>query len=149
MGISNIVAKGVGIASLYIVGRDAHYWGKIKGEERKKTKNAEAAAYYLDNTMTLNKPSKFHSDIKNRVFRWELGENIRGHMNATRGYLGGLFSSLVSNVIPFGLGLTALLAKGAKVANGSAIALAAVGLYTFVKQGFGLGNAHDLNLPGE
>ena len=148
MNIGNIVAKGVGIASLYIVGRDAHYWGKIKGEERKKTKNAEAAAYYLDNAMTLSKPSKFHSNIKNGVFRWELSENIRGSINGTRGYLGGLFSSLVSNVIPFGLGVVALLAKNAKVAKGSAIALGVVGLYTFIKQGFGLGNSHDLNLPG-
>ena len=146
MNIGNIVAKGVGSASLYIIGRDAHYWGKIKGEERKKTRNAQAAAYYYDNTRTLNKPSKFHSDIKNRVFRWELDENIRGHMNSTRGYLGGLFSSMVSNVVPFALGLTALLTKGV-ASKGSAIALGAIGLYTFIKEGFGLGNAHDLNPP--
>lgn len=148
MNIGNLVAKGVGVASLYIVGRDAHSWAKIKSDERMKTKNAEAAAYYLDNAMTLSKPSKFHSDIKNKFLHWELSENIRGHINATRGYLGGFFSSLVSNVIPFGLGLTALLAKSAKVAKGSAIALGAVALYTVIKQGFGLGNAHDLNLPG-
>ena len=133
--------------SLYIVGRDAHSWAKIKSDERMKTKNAEAAAYYLDNAMTLNKPSKFHSNIKNKFLHFELNESIRGQINATRGYIGGFISSMVSNVIPFALGLTALFAKNAKVAKGSAIALGAVGLYTVIKQGFGLGNAHDLNIP--
>lgn len=146
MNIGNLVAKGVGVASLYIIGRDAHSWAKIRADERMKTKNAEAAAYYLDNAMTLNKPSKFHNNIKKKFLQWELSENIRGSINATRGYIGGFFASLVSNVIPFALSSVALLAKG-KAAAGSAIALGAIGLYTVIKQGFGLGNSHDLNPP--
>ena len=146
MNIGNIIAKGVGAASLYFVARDAHVWGKIKSDEFMVTKNADAAAYYMENTMSIDKPSLTKSKLKEKVFHLELMEPIRGYINSTRGYFRGLFSSLVSNVIPFGLGLSALLTKG-RVSKGSAIALGAIGVYTLIRDGLGIGTTKDLTLP--
>lgn len=149
MSIGNIVAKGVGATALFLVGRDAHAWGKIRAEENMKTKGASAAAYYLNNSMSLDKPSITKAKMQNDVFKFELGETIRGHINSTHGYLKGLFASLVSNVIPFGLGAAALLSKNRIVTKGSAIGLAVIGLYSFIKDGLGLGKSKDLNSPLE
>lgn len=148
MNVGNIVAKGVGATALFLIGRDAHVWGKIRAEENKKTKGAAAAAYYFNNTMTLDKPSVTKDKMQKAVFNFELGETIRGHINSTQGYIKGLFASLTSNVISFTLGATALLAKG-KWSKGSAIALAAIGVYSFIKDGLGLGKTKDLNYPSE
>ena len=98
--------------------------------------------------MGLDKPSITKAKLQNGVFGFELNETVRGHVNSTHGYLKGLFASLVSNVIPLGLGLTALLAKG-KWAGGSAIGLGVIGLYTFIKDGLGFGKSKDLNYPSE
>ena len=148
MNVGNIVAKGVGATALFLVGRDAHVWGKIRAEENMKTKGAAAAAYYLNNAMTLDKPSITKANMQKGVLKFELGETIRGHINSTQGYIKGLFASLASNVIPFALGMTALLSKG-KLAKGSAIGLGVIGAYSFIKDGLGLGKSKDLNLPSE
>lgn len=148
MSIGNLIAKGVGAASLYFVAKDAHTWAKIKADERVVSKNAEAAAYYMENSMMLDRPSVTLGNIKNKIFNMELSENIRGHINSVIGYFGGLFSSLVSNVIPFTLGMTALFTKG-KLSKASAIGLAIVGGYTVIKEGFGLGTKKDLTRPTE
>lgn len=148
MNVGKVVAKGVGATALFFIARDAHVWGKIRAEENMKTKGAAAAAYYLNNAMTLDKPSLTKANMQKGVFRFELGETIRGHINSTQGYIKGLFASLTSNVIPFALGMTALLAKG-KWAKGSAIGLGVIGAYTFIKDGLGLGKSKDLNLPSE
>ncbi|MBE7709755.1 MAG: hypothetical protein E7Z93_04820 [Cyanobacteria bacterium SIG32] len=133
------IAKGVGATAVYLCARDAHHWAKIKADERMKTKGAEAAHYYLNNTMSLDKPSLTKSRMKDRIFRWELGQNIRGFCNSFIGYCKGFGASLVSDVIPFALGATALFAKNSKVAKGSAIGLAAMAVFSFFKDGLGIG----------
>ena len=148
MSIGNIISKGVGATALFFIARDAHVWGKIKAEENMKNKNARAAAYYMNNAMTLDKPSITKSKMQDAVYRFELSENIRGSINSTHGYIKGLFASLVSNVIPLALGAVALCTKGTASAA-SAIGLAGIGLYTFIKDGLGYGKNKDLTLPTE
>ena len=133
------IAKGVGATALYLCARDAHAWGKIKADERMKTKNAEAAHYYLNNTLSLEKPSLTKSRMKDRILRWELGQGVRGFVNSFIGYFKGLGASIVSDVVPFALGATALLAKNSKLAKGSAIGLAAMAVFSFFKDGLGIG----------
>ncbi len=138
------IAKGVGATALYLCGRDAHTWGKVKAEERRKTKDALAAEYYLLNTMSLNKPSKSVDNLKQGVFRFELSQGIRGFVNSFIGYFKGLGASLVSNVIPVALGLTALLAKNKTIAKASGIGLGVIAAFTFVKDGLGIGRGKQL-----
>lgn len=135
------IARGVGAAALYLVANDAHAYGKIQADADMKTKNARAAHYYLNNTLTLDKPSIAKGKMQDTVYKYELDDNFRGFVNSCTGYFKGLGASLISDAIPFTLGLTALLAKGKGLmaAKASAIGLAAMATYSFIKDGLGIG----------
>lgn len=135
------ITRGVGAAALYLVARDAHAYGKIQADADMKTKNAEAAHYYLNNTLTLDKPSITKAKMQDMIYKFELDDNLRGFINSCTGYFKGLGSSLISDTPPLMLGLAALLAKGKGliVAKGSAIGLAAMATYSFIKDGLGIG----------
>lgn len=143
------IARGVGAAALYLCARDAHTYGKIRSDENVKTKDAIAAHYYMNNSLTLDKPSMTKNNLQNKVLRFELSENIRGFVNSFTGYFKGLGSSLVADVVPLGLGLTALFAKNSKLAKLSAVGLAIAGAFSFVKDGLGIGKANHATLPTE
>lgn len=145
-----ILTRGAGATALYLVARDAHHYGKIQADCDRKTKDSVASEYYLENTMTLNKPSHTKNNLQQNVFRFELSHNFRGFVNATIGYFKGFFGNLVSDVLPLGLGLVALLAKGAKnaktgkhslglPAKASALALAGMAVFSLFYDGLGIG----------
>lgn len=140
------LARGVGAAALYLVARDAHAYGKVKADIDLKSKNAKAAQYYLNNTLTINKPSLTQSRMKDAVYKYELDDNLRGFINSTTGYFKGITSMLVSDVGALCLGLGAILAKGRALplAKASAIGLAVMGAYSFIKDGLGIGKPNDL-----
>ena len=103
----------------------------------------------MNNSLTLDKPSMTKNNLQNKVLRFELSENIRGFVNSFTGYFKGLGSSLVADVVPLGLGLTALFAKNSKLAKLSAVGLAIAGAFSFVKDGLGIGKANHATLPTE
>lgn len=140
------LARGAGAAALYFIARDAHNFGKIKSDIEVKTKNAKAAQYFLENTMTLGRPSKTASDIQNSIFRLELNNRLRGFVNSIIGYFKGIGTTLVANVVPLGLGFAALFAKNRALplAKGSAIGLGVYGIYSILKDGFGIGKHNNL-----
>lgn len=140
------ITRGLGVAALYLCARDAHVYGKIQADADMKTKNAKAAHYYLNNTLTLNKPSTTKQKLQDGVFKYELDDNLRGFINSFLGYFKGLGSSLVSDVIPLGLGLTALLAKGKglKLAKASGLGLCGLAIYSLIKDGLGIGKNNNL-----
>ena len=146
------LARGVGATALYLVARDAHNFGKIQSDIEKKKKNAKAAQYYLNNTLTVDKPSKTKIDLQNAVYKYELSDQLRGFVNSIIGYFKGLGSMLVNDVVPLGLGLTALLAKkrALPLAKLSAGGLGVYAIYSFFKDGLGIGKAQDLtNTSGQ
>ena len=150
INIGKYVAKGVGVATLYLVGRDAHVCGKIKSDEYRKTKDAEAAAYYCFNAATVDKPSTTKIKMQNAIRDYDLDHNVRGFINSAIGYFKGMGSMLISDVVPLGLGLTALFAKGKALplAKISAGALAVMGAFSFVTDGLGLGKQKSkIDLP--
>ena len=87
--------------------------------------------------------------MKERVLRWELSHDIRGFFNSFTGYFKGFGNSLVNDVVPLGLGLTALLAKNKRIAKASAIGLGAVAIFSFFKDGLGIGKSKQVTLPTE
>ncbi len=138
------LARGAGAAALYLVARDAHTYGKIQADINRKSKDAKAAQYFLDNTMTVDKPSMTKIKMQNGVYKFELSQQLRGFVNSAIGYFKGIGSMLVSDIIPLGLGLTSLFAKNKTLAKGSAWGLLAYGAYSFIKDGLGIGKTHDL-----
>ena len=147
--VGKILSRGVGAAALYFIAKDAHVNGKVQADCEVKTKGAKAAAYFMENTMTMDRPSITKSRMKDWVFKKELSQNIRGFVNSFTGYVKGFVKTLGQTVLPLGLGLTALLAKGNVLTKGSAIGLLTIGLISFFKDGLGLGRHKNATLPIE
>lgn len=135
---STIVTKGLGIAALGEVLKDAHYVGKMQSDLYASERDARTTGYYLNNSMYLNSMSKFDEKIKNLSYTTELDQTYKRFFNEGIGYIRGFTSMLIRNVIPLGLGIAATF--GGKVSSKvGAIGVAVYGAYRFVKNFFGLG----------
>lgn len=132
------LTKGVGLAALGLVGYDAHYIGKIQSDLYASEKDAKSTAYYLNNAMYSTNMSKIQEGIKDASYAMELDCGWKRFFNLGIGYIKGFTSMLVSHVVPFGLGLGALLTKG-KTAKFCAGGLGLYGAYEFIKNFFGVG----------
>ena len=133
------LAKGAGLVGLGLVLRDAHTIGKLQADVTSESRDANVSMDLFENSQKLDTPSLWKGEMKDKVFKYHLENNFLNFFNSAIGYFSGLGSMLVSNVVPLGLGLTALLAKGKKLACGSGIALAAYAGFTFIKDGLGIG----------
>lgn len=132
------LTKGVGVAALGLVGYDAHNIGKMQADIYASEQDAKATSYYLNNAMYATNMSSVRAGVKNASYEMELDQGWRRFFNLGIGYVKGFTSMLISHVIPLGLGLGALLAKGkaAKICAGS------FGIYALgkvVKDFFGIG----------
>ncbi len=142
--LTKYIAKGVGVAALGVVAYDAHVVGKLQSDVYSKTGDANACMEAFSNTQYLSSPSVTTSKLKRGVFNWEVENNLRHFINSGIGYFKGFGSMLVSSVVPFGLGLGALLGKG-KWSKGSAIGLGIYAGIKFFKDVIGFGHYNDLN----
>ena len=138
------LAKGAGLAALGVVAYDSHITGKLQSDVYSKTRDANACMERFSNTQYLSSPSVTTSKLKRTVFNLEMEDNTRHFINSAIGYFKGFGSMLVNSVVPFGLGLTALLAKG-KLAKGSAIGLGVYAVVKLFKDVLGFGHYNDLN----
>lgn len=142
--VTKYLAKGTGLAALAMVAYDSHIIGKIQADVYAKSKDADACMERFSNTQYLSSPSMTTSKMKDAVFKFEMEDNTRHFINSGLGYFKGFGSMLVSSVVPFTLGLGALLGKG-KWSKGSAIGLGIYGVIKFFKDGLGFGHYNDLN----
>jgi len=136
--------KAVGLGALGVVAYDAHIIGKLQSDMYSKSKDADACAETFSNTQYLSSPSMTTSKLKDGVHRYEMESNSRHFVNSAIGYFKGFGSMLVQSVVPLGLGLGALFAKG-NWAKGSAIGLGIYAGFKFFKDVLGFGHYNDLN----
>lgn len=132
------VTKGIGAVALGAVAYDAHYLGKIQADLYSSEKDAASTGYYLNNSMYSTNMSKIQEGIKDASYEMELDCGWKRFINEGVGYVKGFTSMLVSHIVPFGLGLGALLSKGLP----SKICAGGLGIYAgyeFVKNFFGWG----------
>ncbi|MBP3924867.1 hypothetical protein J6E39_06470 [bacterium] len=140
------LCRGAGIAALGIVAYDAHVMAKLRADVEAKSKDADACYDRFNNTQYLSTPSTTISNAKKGVYHLELDNNIRSFFNSGIGYVKGALSTMVSEVVPFTLGLGALLGKGI-IAKGSAIGLGIYAGICLAKDVLGFGHYNDLNKP--
>lgn len=133
------LAKAAGVAALGIVGYDAHVIGKLQSDVTSQSIDADISMDLFENSQRLNSPSAVQGKIKDKIFKYHMGSNFLNFFNSAGGYFSGFGSMLVNDVVPLGLGLTALLAKNKKLAIGSGIGLAVYGAFTFIKDSLGIG----------
>ena len=143
--VSTLVTKGAGLAALGIVAYDANYLGKMQSDLYASSKDAKSTAYYLNNAMYMPDMSKFTEKIKNWSFSWELDQTYKRFFNEGIGYVKGFAESLANSIIPFGLGLGALLCKK-PIAKGCTIGLGIYAAVKFIKNFFGLGTPNTLKI---
>ena len=132
------VTKGIGAVALGAVAYDAHYLGKIQADLYSSEKDAASTGYYLNNSLYSTNMSKIQEGIKDASYEMELDCGWKRFINEGGGYVKGFTSMLVSHIVPFGLGLGALLTKGLP----SKICAGGLGIYAgyeCVKNFFGWG----------
>lgn len=142
--LTKYIVKGTGVAALGLVAYDSHVMGKLQSDVYSKSGDADACMNAYSNTDYLTSPSIVTSKLKDTVFKWETDNNVRHLVNSAIGYFKGFGTMLVESVVPFGLGLGALLGKG-KWAKGSAIGLGIYAAVKIVKDVLGFGHYNDLN----
>lgn len=139
------LAKTVGAGALAMVAYDAHILGLLESDTYSKTKDAEACIKRATNAMYLSQPSAIQNDLKTKVSHYEQEQNLRSFSNSAIGYIKGFASSLISNVIPLGLGLMTILSSKKPVIKTGGWALTAYGAICFMKDILGYGQPKDLN----
>ncbi|MBD5402743.1 hypothetical protein HDR58_08095 [bacterium] len=135
---TKIITKGVGLTALGAVCYDAHYVGKITSDTYASEKDAASVGYYLNNSLYSTNMSKIQENLKDASYEMELDCGWKRFINSGIGYIKGFTSMLISHVVPFGLGLGALLTKG----KASKICAGGLGLYAgyeILKNFFGWG----------
>lgn len=142
------LAKAAGAAAVGLVGYDAHTVGKLNADTYAQTKMADYCSNAYDNSMYLTEPSIVQSKLKDKLFHMRMETNIGNLFNTAAGYFSGAIKMLVSNVIPLGLGLTALfgsIKKHPAIVKWSGIGVAAYAGVKFVRDICGLGQKNHLN----
>ena len=142
--ITKYLTRGTGIAALGLVAYDAHILGRIQADSYSKRKDADACMRTYSNTQYLSSPSTTTANMKKVVNKWEMDGNFRHFVNSAIGYFKGVGQMLVSEVIPFGLGLGACFGKGLW-GKGSAIGLGVYAGIKLFKDVLGFGHYNDLN----
>ena len=130
--------KAAGVTGAGICLYDAHKHGQHRANVEKNNKNVRATDDWFENTRNVNSPSRFNSNMKNKLFKWELRENIRGMFNSAVGYVKGFTGMMVDDILPIGLSVAAIATKG-KAAKVSGAALGVYALYGFAKNILGFG----------
>lgn len=133
------LAKTAGVVGLGLIFRDAHTIGKLQADVTSQSRDANVSMDLFENSQRLDSPSLLKSQVKDKVFKYQLDSNFLNFFNSGIGYFSGLGAMLISNVVPLALSATALLAKGKKLACGSGIALAVYAGFNFIKDGLGFG----------
>ncbi len=139
------LAKTVAVGALGMIGYDAHIMGLLQSDSYSKTRDAEACIKAATNTMYLSQPSAINAEMKNGVFRLEEQQNWRSFINSTIGYFKGIGISMVSNVIPLGLGIMTVAASKKPIVKTGGWLLGAYGAISLMKDVLGFGQPKDLN----
>lgn len=140
----NLIAKGVGLAALGLACYDAHYIGKIQADLYSSERDANASAYYLNNSMYSTNMSKIQDGIREAAYTMELDQGWRRFFNSGIGYIKGFTSMMINDVVPVFLGAGALLTKGA-ISKTCAAGVGIYGVYQVIKNFFGMGTPKGMN----
>ncbi len=139
------LAKTVAVGALGMVGYDAHVLGLLQSDSYSKTRDAEACVKRATNAMYLSQPSAINSNLKDGVLHVEAEQNWRSFINSTVGYFKGVGTSLISNVIPLGLGIMTIAASKKPIVKAGGWLLGIYGGISLLKDVLGFGQPKDLN----
>lgn len=143
--VTKYAIKAAGVAGAGILLYDAHKEGVRISDIQARKANSDAALDWFDNTRNLHQPSTVNMKLKDKLFNWELTNNIRAFFNSGIGYVKGFAGMMLTDVVPWALTAAALVTKGPSAthkgtaAKASGIGLGLYALYAFAKNVCGLG----------
>ncbi|MDD3437561.1 MAG: hypothetical protein PHC64_10455 [Candidatus Gastranaerophilales bacterium] len=110
--LGNILIKSIGVIGLGLVAYDSHSSAKYTATMHTgKTQSEDLQKRYF-RTLHEGGDSSIKSATKKRVFQYYMDQDITSFFSSVVGYVKGFASTLVNNVVPFGLALGTVLARG-------------------------------------
>ena len=146
-GIKNFVPRAIGAGAVGLTAYNAHVLGKLQADTYSRSLEADRLADAAWNMTTQEEPNVITSKLKTKIFGFQVDNNAFMPINSGIGYFNGAIGSLISNVVPFTLGLGAMLAGNKFIRKASFIGLGIYAGYKFLQEGFGVGKTNRLNSP--
>jgi len=111
MNVTTICSKALGIATAGLVIYDAHKNGLIHGTMNAKQNVSNTVVdAYIHSTKT-SKLSTVEANAKKSWFRFVLDNHIKEPFDACCGYIGGVFNSVINDIVPTALAIGAIAGK--------------------------------------
>ena len=111
MNIYSLCTKLLGVTTAGLVVYDAHKNGVITSHRNAKSNVADNVVDEYINSMNTSKVSTVEANAKKSWLKFVMDNNIKEAIDASFGYVKGVWDSFVSDIIPAALATGALLTK--------------------------------------
>lgn len=139
--ITGTIAKlAVGGGGLFLVGYDAHCYGKAQATNVARSIKTDVLAKQAIADTKMDSPSVVKSKIRKGIFNFYAQERFTDFFTNGAGYVKGAFNMLGQNILPLGLSVGTLITKGifSKLCG---IGLIAYGGVYLLQEFFGIGKS--------
>ena len=136
--IANIICKTVGAAGMSAVIYDAYSVGRHHAVSGAQEENADTFESIVAAKRTTSTESSTSGAIQEKVSNLRMNNPIIPIYGKVKGFTRGVLTSLGDDIVPVIFASLALAAKNGWAKLG-AWGVAGCGLYTIVKEGFGIG----------
>ncbi len=121
-----IISKVAGAIAIAGIGFDAHKSAVRRARENVKIGIADRLPDAFLHSRRLDETSYITSKLKDRVFQEDVDGALSDKFNALTGYLGGMFDQVISNIIPLGCAIGALVTNKASKFFGIGLGLCGI-----------------------
>ena len=142
--IANIACKTVGVAGMSAVLYDAYSLGKQNSQRNLQKVNADHFEKVIADTRTMSSESAMTGAMQKKIANFRMNNPLISAFGSVGGFIGGALNSLGDNIIPTTFASIALATKG-KLSKLGAFGTIGYGIYTVLKEGFGVSKQSPLD----
>ena len=142
--MANIVCKTVGVAGMSAVLYDAYSLGKQNSQRNLQKVNADHFEKVIADTRTMSSESAMTGAMQKKIANFRMNNPLISAFGSVGGFISGALNSLGDNIIPTAFASIALATKG-KLSKLGAFGTIGYGIYTVLKEGFGVSKQSPLD----
>ena len=142
--IANIACKTVGVAGMSAVLYDAYSLGKQNSKRNLQKVNADHFEKVIADTRTMSSESAMTGAMQKKIANFRMNNPLISAFGSVGGFISGALNSLGDNIIPTAFASIALATKG-KLSKLGAFGTIGYGIYTVLKEGFGVSKQSPLD----
>lgn len=142
--IANIACKTVGVAGMSAVLYDAYSLGKQNSKRNLQKVNADHFEKVIADTRTMSSESAMTGAMQKKIANFRMNNPLISAFGSVGGFISGALNSLGDNIIPTTFASIALATKG-KLSKLGAFGTIGYGIYTVLKEGFGVSKQSPLD----